>query len=96
MNHDNRTPLTLAVRCPVIFNTIVATGFRETVWQYGDSEMTLVSLYQVSFFSASIPPPASSLSVYINHIVPDRLPWQADRADRSLIHRHTDRGIDLG
>lgn len=68
MNHDNRTPLTLAVRCPVIFNTIVAAGFRETVWQYGDSEMTLVSLYQVCYFSASMPPLLHLC--LISHIVP--------------------------
>ena len=36
------------VRSPAMFNTLVAAGFTETVWQYGDSEMTLVSLYQVS------------------------------------------------
>lgn len=47
MNHDQRTPLTLAVRNPAIFNTIIAAGFLETVWKYGNSEMTLISLYQV-------------------------------------------------
>jgi len=46
MNSDNRTPLTLALRKADTFNLMLRCAFRETVWQYGDSEMTLLSLYQ--------------------------------------------------
>ena len=55
MNKSHRTPLTLALRCPSVFNAILARGFRETVWQYGNSEMTLISLYQVDTFRVGKP-----------------------------------------
>jgi hypothetical protein len=48
MNHEHRTPLTLSLRKPDTFNLLLKVAFRETVWRYGDSEMTLLSLYQVS------------------------------------------------
>jgi len=55
MNASFRTPLTLALHCPTVFNAILANGFRETVWQYGDSEMTLISLYQVDTYRVGKP-----------------------------------------
>ena len=50
MNADQKTPLTAAVRHPAVFNALMLSGFRETVWQYGNSEMTMHSLYQVDSF----------------------------------------------
>ena len=47
MNADERTPLTLSLREPAIFKLLLKEAFCETVWEYGDNAMTLLSLYQV-------------------------------------------------
>jgi len=59
MNHEHRTPLTLSLRKPDTFNLLLKVAFREMVWRFGDSEMTLLSLYQVKDppLSLSAPPP---------------------------------------
>jgi hypothetical protein len=51
MNKMNRTPLTLALRSPPVFKAILKEGYQETVWQYGESQMTVISLYQVYYYT---------------------------------------------
>ena len=63
MNHEHRTPLTLSLRKPDTFNLLLKVAFREMVWRFGDSEMTLLSLYQP-------PPPARTTLVLKEGQVP--------------------------
>ena len=48
MNAQDRTPLTMSLRQPDIFNLLLKEAFCETIWEYGDSAMTLLSLYQAT------------------------------------------------
>ena len=76
MNADQKTPLTAAVRHPAVFNTLMMSGFRETVWQYGNSEMTMHSLYQVDSFRVKV---AESRS-----ILPFSFSWTKNSSEERL------------
>ena len=66
MNGDKRTPLTAAVWHPEVFNAILEAGFHDSVWQYGDAEMTVVSLYQLDSFRVKTAKKAASVDCFRN------------------------------